>query len=164
MHGERREDFPLQDSPVALWGTWIWGHRGQGVPILNMEYLNSAPGRLKTIPASVSQLLASPRGSIWGVLAVQAPAAQTSACFCPQLTCHVRQGQGDCSGQLLLSRWMWGKENREEDPCSGRGCSTVSSAGCPWDPSPWHQCLVQVRTLQNPGHLYKFQIDAAAEM
>lgn len=89
-----------------LWPTPRSCHPGHRSP----EF-SSSTGCLKTTLAAISLAPSSPHSSILEVLAVQALAIQTSACFCPQQTCHTRQGeQEDCAGQQLLPWQKWDEE------------------------------------------------------
>lgn len=72
---------------------------------------SSSPGCLKTILARTFLAPVLSTQLRLGVRAVQALAIQTSACFCPQQTCHVRQGeQRDCAGRLPLTQQRWDEE------------------------------------------------------
>lgn len=108
-----------------LWPTPRSCHPGHGSP----EF-SSSTGCLKTTLATISLATSSPHSSILGVLAVQALAIQHSTCFCPQQTCHVRQGeQEDCAGQQLLPLQKWDEETAYlRKPAALAGAAVLSAA------------------------------------
>lgn len=170
MHGERKGGLSLPGlgcSPArhldlgSLWPV-PRSHR----PEYGRPEFNSPPGCLKTIPA--------PGISTWLHLGSPCCAGTRSSNLClflspADLPCESRRTRGLFRAAATAPQVEVGQGVclPEEDHCSGRGCSTVSRAGCPVGHplrGICERCLMQVRTLQNSGHLYKFQIDAAAEM
>lgn len=137
MHGERKGGLSLTGlgcipvRPLDLGSLWPVPRSHH--PEYGRSEFISSPGCLRTIPASVSL---APGISTWLHLGSPCCAGTSSSNLCLFLSpadfpCETRKTRGllraATAPQVEAGQ---GDHLAEEDHCSGRGCSTVSSAGC----------------------------------